>query len=155
MWKGDSGGDGCNRDIHTLGNAMSYRDICGCISSESKAFLSRWTFTGSVRHINHLDMASVSRWLTSVPWKHALHHCLRLFLLLLFEEPHTFSYTVARVIFIYNSVKSSLSFDSYFITSIFPVLLACSYKQKCVQVFFVVLFWSFVLLWGTIFWCAR
>lgn len=61
----------------------------------------------------------------------------------------TFSYSVVRVIFIYNSVKHRLSFDSHVITSIFPIMLLCSYKKKYVQVslyVFVCLFLGFALL---------
>lgn len=50
------------------------------------------------------------------------------------------------MIFIYNSVKHRLSFDSHIITSI---ILLCSYKKKYVQVslyVFVCLFLGFALL---------
>lgn len=52
----------------------------------------------------------------------------------IFEGSYTFSYSTATADFTYNPVKSRLSFDTYFITSIFPVLLACLYKQKCAHI---------------------
>ena len=56
--KGDSGGDLGSRDLPTLDNAVSRRDIqCGCISSEIKVSISRWLFTRSVRGTNQLGMA--------------------------------------------------------------------------------------------------
>lgn len=77
--------------------------------------------------------------------KHALHHFFQPFFV---EEPCIFSYSIATVIFVYSPVKSRLSFDSCFITSIFPVPFACSYKKKCAQIFFK-LFTSFSNLFPT------
>lgn len=102
------------------------------VSYECKAFISGWYLTRSVRGANNLDLAG---------YQNGLHHDTNtsyvIFSSLIFvlEEPCTFSYSIATVIFSYNPIKSRLSLDRYFITSIFPVLFSCSYLQKCAQTF--------------------